>query len=204
MRLDSQSLWFLGRSACPHHHRLCCYGSLYSHDRSPRGQFWIRLASINFSLYLVREEVLRECRMGIPEADVLTKLKEVNMVLLETLRLYGAVDMDREAAKDMKLGNLMIPKGVCVTIQFVKIHRSKDFKVQLEDESETRHLASHPDLNLPKNFGNSAMFNESIAVAKFQGRPLADHKSVKNGRPPGALLQPRPPLDAPTVAEAIT
>ncbi|CAK7339103.1 unnamed protein product [Dovyalis caffra] len=153
----------------------------------------------------VREEVPRECGMGIPKADVLTKLKEVNMVLLETLRLYGAVmDMDREAAKDIKLGNLMIPKGVRVTIQFVKIHRSKDFKVQLEDESETRPFASHPDLNLPKKFGNSAMFNESIVIAKFQGRPLADHKSVKNGRPPGALLQPCPPLDAPTVAEAIT
>ncbi|XP_061970199.1 cellulose synthase-like protein D1 [Populus nigra] len=74
---------------------------------------------------------------------------------------------------------------------------------QLEDESEAQPLTSHPDLDLPKKFGNSAMFNESIAVAEFQGRPLADHKSVKNGRPPGALLLPRPPLDAPTVAEAI-
>ncbi|RVW96006.1 Cellulose synthase-like protein D1 [Vitis vinifera] len=40
-------------------------------------------------------------------------------------------------------------------------------------------------------------------IAEFQGRPLADHLSVKNGRPPGALLVPRPPLDAPTVAEAV-
>ncbi|KAL9232783.1 hypothetical protein vseg_007852 [Gypsophila vaccaria] len=62
---------------------------------------------------------------------------------------------------------------------------------------------SHPDLELPKKFGNSTIFTESIAVAEFQGRPLADHISVKNGRPPGALLQPRPPLDAPTVAEAV-
>ncbi|KAF5820170.1 putative 1,4-beta-D-xylan synthase [Helianthus annuus] len=61
----------------------------------------------------------------------------------------------------------------------------------------------HPDLNLPKKFGNSTMFVDSIAVAEFQGRPLADHVSVKNGRPAGALLAPRPPLDAPTVAEAI-
>ncbi|KAJ6703089.1 CELLULOSE SYNTHASE-LIKE PROTEIN D1 [Salix viminalis] len=81
--------------------------------------------------------------------------------------------------------------------------RAPDFKVPSEDESETQSLTSHPDLNLPRKFGNSAMFNESIAVAEYQGRPLADHKSVKNGRPPGALLLPRPPLDAPTVAEAI-
>lgn len=64
-------------------------------------------------------------------------------------------------------------------------------------------LTDHPDHNLPKKFGNSTMFNESIAVAEFQGRPLADHFSIKNGRPPGALLGPRPAIDAPTAAEAI-
>ncbi|XP_052190321.1 LOW QUALITY PROTEIN: cellulose synthase-like protein D1 [Diospyros lotus] len=76
-------------------------------------------------------------------------------------------------------------------------------QMQAEEDSESQPLAVHPDLQLPKKFGNSTMFHESIAVAEFQGRPLADHISVKNGRPPGALLAPRPPLDAPTVAEAV-
>lgn len=62
----------------------------------------------------------------------------------------------------------------------------------------------HPDLDLPKKFGNSTMLAESIPVAEFTGRPLADHPAVKNGRPPGALLVPRAPLDAPTVAEAVS
>ncbi|KAJ4788787.1 Cellulose synthase-like protein [Rhynchospora pubera] len=65
-------------------------------------------------------------------------------------------------------------------------------------------LAETPDIDAPMKFGNSRMFVESIRVAEFQGRPLADHPSVKNGRPPGALLRPRSPLDAPTVAEAVT
>ncbi|KAF9609739.1 hypothetical protein IFM89_018187 [Coptis chinensis] len=73
-----------------------------------------------------------------------------------------------------------------------------------EEDSDTQPLtAAHPDLHLPKKFGNSTLFTESIPVAEYQGRPLADHKSVKNGRPPGALLIPRQPLDAPTVAEAV-
>lgn len=72
-----------------------------------------------------------------------------------------------------------------------------------DDESAPLNDNLHPDLDLPKKFGNSTLFNESIAVAEFQGRPLADHASVKNGRPPGALLAPRQPLDAPTVAEAV-
>ncbi|KAA0049163.1 cellulose synthase-like protein D1 [Cucumis melo var. makuwa] len=72
-----------------------------------------------------------------------------------------------------------------------------------EDDSDSQPLTSHPDLDLPKKFGSSTIFTDSIPVAEFQGRPLADHISVKNGRPPGALLMPRPPLDAQTVAEAV-
>ncbi|KAG8369714.1 hypothetical protein BUALT_Bualt14G0042600 [Buddleja alternifolia] len=75
--------------------------------------------------------------------------------------------------------------------------------MQPKTEEEQPLTAEHPDLNLPQRFGNSTMFTDSIAVAEFQGRPLADHISVKNGRPPGALLIPRAPLDAPTAAEAI-
>ncbi|XP_020590245.1 cellulose synthase-like protein D4 [Phalaenopsis equestris] len=57
---------------------------------------------------------------------------------------------------------------------------------------------------LPKRFGNSAALAESIPVAEFQGRPLADHPAVKYGRPPGALVVPRPPLDPANVAEAVS
>ncbi|KAD4584250.1 hypothetical protein E3N88_21851 [Mikania micrantha] len=63
------------------------------------------------------------------------------------------------------------------------------------------------DMNLslaPKKFGNSTLLIDSIPVAEFQGRPLADHPAVKNGRPPGALTIPRELLDASTVAEAIS
>lgn len=56
---------------------------------------------------------------------------------------------------------------------------------------------------IPKSFGNSSMLVDSIRVAEFQGRPLADHSSVKNGRPPGALTLPRDLLDVSTVSEAV-
>ncbi|KAL1820033.1 hypothetical protein ACET3Z_014902 [Daucus carota] len=56
----------------------------------------------------------------------------------------------------------------------------------------------------PKKFGNSTYLIDSIPVAEFQGRPLADHPAVKNGRPPGALTIPRELLDTSTVAEAIS
>ena len=64
-----------------------------------------------------------------------------------------------------------------------------------------------PDLDpnlLPKRFGNSTMLVDSLPVAEFHARPIADHPAVKYGRPPGALRPPRQPLDATAVAEAVS
>ncbi|XP_004301655.1 PREDICTED: cellulose synthase-like protein D3 [Fragaria vesca subsp. vesca] len=78
-----------------------------------------------------------------------------------------------------------------------------------DPDSQTIELGDCDDDNemnaiIPKRFGNSSFLVESIQVAEFQGRPLADHPSLKNGRPPGALTFPRELLDASTVAEAIS
>ncbi|KAG6763269.1 hypothetical protein POTOM_033809 [Populus tomentosa] len=83
-------------------------------------------------------------------------------------------------------------------------------KTEEKKDSETLPLATSefdPDLDfnlLPKRFGNSTLLAESIPSAEFQGRPLADHPAVKHGRPPGALRVPREPLEATTVAEAVS
>ncbi|KAL0739683.1 hypothetical protein Bca4012_015893 [Brassica carinata] len=83
-------------------------------------------------------------------------------------------------------------------------------KLLEKKDSETEALTTSdfdPDLDvtqLPKRFGNSTLLAESIPIAEFQGRPLADHPAVKYGRPPGALRVPRDPLDATTVAESVS
>lgn len=86
-------------------------------------------------------------------------------------------------------------------------------KAAAEDEEESRALQMGDsdeeedhmiNITFPKKFGNSGLLCESIPKAEFAGRPLADHPAIKNGRKPGALLLPREPLDAPTVAEAIS
>ncbi|KAL6963545.1 Cellulose synthase-like protein D4 [Sarracenia purpurea var. burkii] len=87
--------------------------------------------------------------------------------------------------------------------------RADDDKI-IDFDAETQMLTAtdfDPTLDvhiLPKRFGNSTMLAESIPVAEFQGRPLADHPAVKYGRPPGALRAPHEPLDAATVAEAVS
>ncbi|CAL4906114.1 unnamed protein product [Urochloa decumbens] len=57
---------------------------------------------------------------------------------------------------------------------------------------------------LPRRFGSSATFVASIPVAEYQGRLLQDTPGAHHGRPAGALAVPREPLDAATVAEAIS
>ncbi|GLT51369.1 hypothetical protein SLA2020_247840 [Shorea laevis] len=80
-----------------------------------------------------REEVLNECGTGIPDADMLEKLKlqafcQVNMVLLDALRLYSPIIASgREALEDMTLWNLMIPKHTLLIIPHVQMHRSKEY-----------------------------------------------------------------------------
>ncbi|KAK7337495.1 hypothetical protein VNO77_18072 [Canavalia gladiata] len=60
-------------------------------------------------------------------------------------------------------------------------------------------------LLLPKRFGNSTSLAASIPVAEYQGRLLQDLQGKgKHGRPAGSLAVPREPLDAATVAEAIS
>ncbi|BBH02805.1 cellulose synthase-like D3 [Prunus dulcis] len=59
---------------------------------------------------------------------------------------------------------------------------------------EVGEFGDDEEINLalvPKKFGNSSFLVDSIRVAEFQGRPIADHPSMKHGRPPGALTLPR-------------
>ncbi|WVZ57066.1 hypothetical protein U9M48_007503 [Paspalum notatum var. saurae] len=76
----------------------------------------------------LRREVLRECGgKENPTADMLNKLKEMTMVLLETLRLYCPVmHMLRRPISDIRLGSLSIPKGTTIAIPIPFLHRDKE------------------------------------------------------------------------------
>ncbi|XP_050203738.1 cellulose synthase-like protein D5 [Mercurialis annua] len=81
-----------------------------------------------------------------------------------------------------------------------------------EDEIALQMTADHNDddaeiesLLLPKRFGNSTSLAASIPIAEYQGRLLQDVQGRGyHGRPAGSLAVPREPLDAATVAEAIS
>ncbi|KAL6593999.1 hypothetical protein ACP70R_048900 [Stipagrostis hirtigluma subsp. patula] len=83
----------------------------------------------------LRKEVVRECGHETPSGDNLSKLKEMTMVLLETLRLYGpAVFTQRKTTTDMVLGGTKIPQGFGIVIPFAVMHRDK--KIWGDDADE--------------------------------------------------------------------
>ncbi|XP_010528474.1 PREDICTED: cytokinin hydroxylase [Tarenaya hassleriana] len=76
----------------------------------------------------VRDEVRQVCGPdGVPSVDHLPKLTTLNVVINESLRLYPpATLLPRMAFEDIKLGDLIIPKGLAIWIPVLAIHHSEE------------------------------------------------------------------------------
>uniref|UniRef100_A0A804R778 Cytochrome P450 709B2 n=1 Tax=Zea mays TaxID=4577 RepID=A0A804R778_MAIZE len=74
----------------------------------------------------LRKEVLREFGRDAPNPNALNRLKEMTMVLFETLRLYSpALFMQRKTLADMTVGPIKLPKGTAIVIPIPIMHRDK-------------------------------------------------------------------------------
>ncbi|XP_052181156.1 uncharacterized protein LOC127794249 [Diospyros lotus] len=86
----------------------------------------------------VREEAAGlVCRLdgGPLDANSLPRMKMMTMVIQEALRLYPpAAFVSREALKEMEIGSLTVPKGVCVWTLIPTLHR--DPEIWGEDANE--------------------------------------------------------------------
>ncbi|KAH9772268.1 cytochrome P450 734A1 [Citrus sinensis] len=70
-----------------------------------------------------RKEVLELLGQQNPSADNISRLKIVGMIINETLRLYPPfVVFVREVKKEVKLGDLIVPANVDVTIPVIAVH----------------------------------------------------------------------------------
>lgn len=75
----------------------------------------------------IQAEVAQVCKNGLPDADSISRLKKVTMVIQEAMRLYpAAAFVTREALQDIRIGKILVPKGVCIWTLIPTLHRDPD------------------------------------------------------------------------------
>lgn len=97
----------------------------------------------------------------IIDQESLTKLKYLDMVIKESMRLLPPVPLiGRETLEELELNDLVVPKGVTLLINFFNLHRRKDiWGPDAED--------FNPDRFLPENVAQ----RHSHSFLPFSGGP---------------------------------
>ncbi|XP_057865292.2 cytochrome P450 CYP749A22 isoform X1 [Cryptomeria japonica] len=74
-----------------------------------------------------REEVLHTFKRDTPNFDSMARLKLVNMILFEVLRLYPPiVGLSRRTCKKMQLGSLTVPAGVELVLPTITVNHDEE------------------------------------------------------------------------------
>ncbi|KAE9604086.1 putative cytochrome P450 [Lupinus albus] len=124
----------------------------------------------------IRAEVSELCPNGVPDLDTLPLFKTVTMVIQEVLRLYPpAAFVSREAYEDIKIGDLNVPKGVCVWTLIPTIHRdpqvwgpdANEFKPERFSEGVSK-ACKIPHAYVPFGAGNRLCLGKNFAMVQLK------------------------------------
>ncbi|XP_055827172.1 cytochrome P450 714A1-like isoform X2 [Solanum dulcamara] len=75
----------------------------------------------------IREEMTQIFPDGVLDAESVSKMKMVTMVIQEVMRLYPpAAFVSREALEDTQIGHIVVPKGVCLWTLIPTLHRDPE------------------------------------------------------------------------------
>ncbi|GLJ51768.1 hypothetical protein SUGI_1100050 [Cryptomeria japonica] len=120
-----------------------------------------------------RREALQVCgKNNYPDADSLSRLKIVGMIINEALRLYPpAVFLSRHASEQTKLGKLSIPAGTQFMLPILAIHHdpslwgsdAKDFNPGRFSEGIAK-AAKHPMAFMPFGAGPTICVGQNLAL----------------------------------------
>ncbi|RDX65094.1 Cytochrome P450 714A1, partial [Mucuna pruriens] len=124
----------------------------------------------------IRTEVAQLCPNGIPDADSLPLLKTVTMVIKEVLRLYPpAAFVSREAYEDIQIGNLNVPKGVCLWTLIPTLQRdpeiwgpdANEFKPERFSEGVSK-ACKFPHAYVPFGLGTRLCLGKNFAMVQLK------------------------------------
>ncbi|KAK7387316.1 hypothetical protein VNO78_28030 [Psophocarpus tetragonolobus] len=124
----------------------------------------------------VRAEVQEICSSRIPDFNMLRKMKQLTMVIHESLRLYPPVAVvSRQAFKDMKFGNIDVPKGFNLWIMIVTLHTNPDiwgadaYKFNPERFAKgTIGACKLPHMYMPFGVGPRVCLGQNLAMVELK------------------------------------
>ncbi|KAG6428385.1 hypothetical protein SASPL_112636 [Salvia splendens] len=124
----------------------------------------------------IREEVEQVCRGQVPDVDMLRKMKQLHTVIQETMRLYPpSPTLAREVSKDMKIGNVHVPKGVNVWTMVATLHTDRDIwgpdALQFKPERFQNGISGackNPNCYMPFGFGQRVCVGQHLAMMELK------------------------------------
>ncbi|CAL0299177.1 unnamed protein product [Lupinus luteus] len=113
---------------------------------------------------------------SVNDMDKLRKLKVLTMVIQESLRLYGpAVQSAREILGDMKLGELILPKGINIWLFLPALHRDPnnwgpdawEFKPE-RFAGGVSAACKYPQCYIPFGLGSRICLGQNLAMVEIK------------------------------------
>ncbi|XP_054814073.1 cytochrome P450 714A1-like [Prosopis cineraria] len=117
-------------------------------------------------------ETFPDRSFGFNDMDNLRKMKQLSMVIQESLRLYGpGIRVSREALKEVKIGDIVVPKGTHVWVFITAIHRDKEIWGEDADKFKPERFqrgvseaCNNPHAYLPFGLGNRICLGQKFAI----------------------------------------
>ncbi|KAK9741885.1 hypothetical protein RND81_03G135500 [Saponaria officinalis] len=127
----------------------------------------------------IRAELHLHCKHHdplLPDADSLLKIKSVTMVIQEALRLYPpAAFISREALEEFQMGNIVVPKGVCIWTLIPTLHRDPNIWGPDSDKFDPNRFANGvanscrvPQAYVPFGIGPRLCLGKNFAMLQLK------------------------------------
>ncbi|KAM3307182.1 cytochrome like [Capsicum chacoense] len=125
----------------------------------------------------VRDEVMQICKgHEAPDADMIRQMKQLTMVINESLRLYPPVAViSREALKDMKFGEINVPKSVNIWTLVTTLHTdpkiwgTDSYKFNPERFANgIRGACKFPQVYMPFGVGPRVCLGQNLAMVELK------------------------------------